>query len=80
MKRHPLHDVFLRLKNAAPVLHREIEEHLRVEVDKHDKECIYAFPNDVLVAQGRAQWARWMLDCVVKCDPPPPQTPSTHQP
>lgn len=71
--RHPLKDVFLRIKNAAPVLYGELTEQVTDERDKRDKDCIFASPNDVLAAQGRAQHARWLLDCIVNCDPPPPK-------
>lgn len=76
-KRHPLKDVFLRLKNAAPVLHQELVEQLARDSAKMDHEAIYADPNTVLNAQGRAQAVRWLLECVVECDPPPapPQQP-----
>jgi hypothetical protein len=78
-KRHPLKDIFLRIKNAAPVLHGELVEQATAERDKLDGELLYATPNDVLAAQGRAQVARWLLDCVVNCDPPPPKpTPLPH--
>lgn len=71
--RHPLKDVFLRIKNAAPILHGEIAEQVATESARMDKEAIFADPNSVLAAQGRAQVARWLLDCVVNCDPPPPK-------
>lgn len=70
--RHPLKDIFLRIKNAAPILHGELVEQITAERDARDKDCIFASPNDVLAAQGRAQHARWLLDCAVNCDPPPP--------
>lgn len=79
-RRHPLQDIFLRIKNAAPVLHGEIVEQFTAESKKMDSEAIFADPNEVLKAQGRAQVARWLLECAVNCDPPPPKpTPSPQE-